>query len=224
MDINISGDKELNTNKRLSYRRLTVGIILLLLAVGMLYFFLHAGRLLVQADGLRQADIIVVLMGGGPDRMLEAVDLYKAGYAQKIVLVENNQPGYDLLEERGVYLPRDAHLAKSVGRQLGIPEKDCVILPGDALSTQDEARQVGNYVQKHEDVKTILLVSSRYHTARAARIFTRAVGDLDREITVIACPSRYDTFNEVAWWRSREDAKHVVSEYLKLLAFYTVDR
>ena len=70
----------------------------------------------------------------------------------------------------------------------------------------------------------ILLVSSKYHSLRSAKIFRWALGDLDREVKVISCPTSYDNFNAGAWWSSREDAKRVVMEYAKLVNFYLVDR
>ncbi len=97
-------------------KALFIGIILLaLLAV----FFRYAGVGIVTSDAPEKADVIIVLMGSGPDRILGAVDLYEQGYAPYIVMVENWQPGYELLESRGVSLPRDAELAASVGVQLG---------------------------------------------------------------------------------------------------------
>lgn len=205
-----------------SVRRKIAGIIItVLLVLGFIYGFINAGRFLVEADKPVSSDLIVVLMGSGPDRILEAVDLYKAGYAKKILMVENNQPGFELLKARHVSIPRDAALAKSIGVQLGVPVGDIIVIPGNALSTADEARCVKGYLNSHQTMKKIILVTSRYHTGRAAKIFRRALGG---EVQIIACPSRYDNFNEKAWWKSREDAKYVISEYTKLLAFYTVDR
>lgn len=209
---------------RSNRRKLTGILVIVLLVAGLLYGFFNAGRWLVENDKLVRADLIVVLMGSGPDRMLEAVDLYKAGYAQKILMVENNQPGFELLKERDVSIPRDAALARSVGVQLGVPSEDFIILPGNALSTGDEARHIRTYLAQHQNIDRIILVTSRYHTGRAAKVFRRALHDLDHHVEVIARPSRYDHFNEKAWWRSREDAKRLISEYTKLLAFYTVDR
>ena len=49
----------------------------------------------------RAADLIVVLMGGS-ERILGAVDLYKEGLEN---CGTNNHPGYEVLETRGVKLP-----------------------------------------------------------------------------------------------------------------------
>ncbi len=43
------------------------------------------GRFLVREDALVRSDAIVVTAAGLPDRILEAVDLYKAGYADRMI-------------------------------------------------------------------------------------------------------------------------------------------
>jgi uncharacterized SAM-binding protein YcdF (DUF218 family) len=196
-------------------------ILLALLAV----FFRYAGVGIVTSDAPEKADLIIVLMGSGPDRILGAVELYEQGYAPCIMMVENWQPGYKLLESRDVDLPRDAELAAMVGVQLRVPEEAFIILPGDARSTQDEALIVTQYLKEQQmEIDKILLVSSKFHSKRSAKIFRWALADLDRDVKVLSCPTPYDDFNAAAWWQSREDAKRVVMEYAKLANFYLLDK
>jgi len=198
----------------------TIIILLALLAV----FFRYAGVGIVTSDAPEKADVIIVLMGSGPDRILGAVDLYEQGYAPYIVMVENWQPGYELLESRGVSLPRDAELAASVGVQLGVPEETFIILPGDARSTQDEALIVTRYLKEQQpEVDKVIVVSSKFHSKRSAKLFRWALAGSGQDVTVLSCPTPYDTFNAAAWWHSREDAKRVVTEYSKLVNFYLLD-
>lgn len=201
--------------------RYLISIVLLLASI---LGFLNMGKWLVRSDPLGETDLIVVLMGGGPDRIVEAVDLYHEGYVKKILMVENSQPGFALLKERGVSIPRETHLWKCVGLQLGIPEDAFVIIPGDAQSTKDEAAYTNNYLTTHPEITSIRLVSSRYHTARAGKIFERYLNVPGHAVVILVRPSRYDSFNENAWWRSRQDAKFVFDEYVRLLSFYTLDR
>lgn len=202
-------------------RNLCIGLLLLVLVAVFLY---NAGRLLVVKDAPQEAELIVVLMGSGPDRMLGAVDLYKQGYADHILMVENCQSGFELLEPRGVELPRDAEVAAMAAVQLGVPEEALVILPGDACSTQDEALIVAQYVQENAQIKTVLLVTSSYHSLRSAQIFRWALGRSGTGSRVLSCPTPYDNFEAEKWWRSREHAKSVMLEYAKLINFYLVDR
>jgi uncharacterized SAM-binding protein YcdF (DUF218 family) len=197
--------------------KLLVGVILLaLLAV----FFRYAGTLIVAEDSPEKADLIIVLMGSGPDRILGAVDLYKEGYAPRILMVENWEPGYALLESRGVKVPRDAEIEAMVGTQLGVPEEAFIILPGDARSTQEEALIISRYLQDNPHIDKILLVSSKYHSQRSAIIFRWVIEDAE----IISCPTPYDGFDGDSWWRTRQDAKSVVMEYAKLANFYLLDR
>ncbi|PKM77556.1 MAG: hypothetical protein CVU90_06825 [Firmicutes bacterium HGW-Firmicutes-15] len=178
------------------------------------------GSFLVAQDQPQHSDIIVVLMGSGPDRMLGAVDLYQDGYADNIVMVRNNVAGYNQVVSKGVKIPHDTELAQMVAVQLGVSQDNVLIIPGDALSTQDEARQVREYLRDKQDIDSMILVTSKYHSGRAKKIFVRAMSSMDREIKVTSCPSQYDGFNAEHWWQSREDLKIGVMEYIKLFEFY----
>lgn len=203
-------------------------LIALLIIIGLLMLtrlsLPSLGRFLVAEDQPRQSDIIVLLMGSGPDRMLGAVDLSKAGYGDKIIMVRNMVRGYDLVVSKGVKIPHDTEIAKTVAVQLGVPQDKVVILPGDALSTQDEARQVRDYLRDHKDIDSMIMVTSKYHSGRAKKIFVKAMSSLEREVRVISCPSPYDDFDAEHWWQSREDLKRGVQEYAKLFTFYLYEQ
>ena len=205
-------------------KKILFSVITLLLLILLSVFFYHAGNLLVEEQKPIRSDLIVVLMGSGPDRMLHAVDLYKKDYAGKILMVENWQPGYERLKALNVSIPRDAQIEAMVGVQLGVPKEAFIILPGDAQSTQDEAGIIKDYLQKNRKINSLLLVTSKFHSARAANIFRWEMASLDRKVKITSCPTPYDNFNPGAWWRSREDAKQVVMEYAKWTNFYLLDR
>ena len=163
-------------------------------------------------------------MGSGPDRMLGSVELYKAGYGDKIVMVRNMVRGYDLVLSKGVKIPHDTEIAKTVAVQLGVPQEKVSILPKDALSTQDEARRVRDYLRDNKDIDSMIVVTSKYHSGRAKKIFVRAMSSLDREVRVLSCPSPYDDFEAERWWQSREDLKRGIQEYAKLFNFYLYEQ
>jgi len=198
---------------------ITLAIILAVLLSGRLSLP-SLGTFLVAEDKPQPSDIIVLLMGSGPDRMLGAVDLYKQGYADEIVMVRNMVRGYDLVVSKGVKIPHDSDIAREVAVQLGVPAEKVTILPGDALSTQDEAIAVREYLKSEPDIDSLIIVTSKYHSGRAKKIFDKAMNSLDREIKVLSCPTEYDDFNAEKWWQNREDLKRGVLEYLKLFHFY----
>lgn len=201
----------------------TVVIILVVLFLGRLSLP-SLGNFLAAQDEPQPSDIIVVLMGSGPDRMLGAVDLYQTGYADEIVMVRNMVRGYDLAASHGVKIPHDTDIARDVAVQLGVSAEKVTILPGDALSTQDEAIQVRAYLQGQKEIDSLIIVTSKSHSGRAKKIFVKAMAAMEREVRVISCPTRYDDFKAESWWQNREDLKRGVLEYLKLGNFYLRDQ
>jgi len=206
-------------------KKLFITVIVILAVVALIRLSLPSlGSSLVAEDEPQQSDIMVVLMGSGPDRMLGAVDLYKQGYAGHIVMGRNMVRGYDLVVGQGVKIPHDTDIAKDVAVQLGVPKEKITVLPGGPLSTQDEAIQVREYLKSERDIDSLIIVTSKSHSGRSKKIFVKAMKSLDREIRVISCPTKYDDFNTERWWQSREDLKRGALEYLKLMHFYVKDQ
>ena len=202
-------------------KKLFISITVILAALALFIIALpKLGSCLVVKDEPQPVDIIVVLMGNWPERMLGAVDLYQAGYAGEIVMVRNMLKGYDLAVRRGIKLPHDTDIAREVAVQSGVPAQKVIILPGDAESTQAEALQEREYLQRQQDIDSLIVVTSKSHSMRAKKIFVKAMSSLEREVRVISCPTQYDDFNAVGWWQSRDELKQVVLEYLKLVHFY----
>ena len=205
--------------KRIKQKKLIISLIILMIIL--VIVFPRLGKWLVAEDEIVKSDIIVVLMGSVPDRILEAADLYHDGYADKITMVNSHMVGYDVLLNKGVKIPGNAQLSKSAANSLGVQDKDILVLDGNAKSTQDEAIIVKNYLKDNENIDSMILVTSKYHSKRSKKIFVKALEALNRSIVVTSSPSKYDTYNSEHWWRNREDVKRVIFEYLKLFNFYT---
>jgi uncharacterized SAM-binding protein YcdF (DUF218 family) len=180
------------------------------------------GDFLVLQDTPRPADAIVVLSGSIPDRILEAVDLYHAGLAPRIVLTrEVPFPGLEALRARGVTLPEHHDQNRSIAEQLGVPAAALSVVEGrPAASTIAEAEALVGHL-RHQRIHSILLVTSKAHARRAAMIF-RQLGGSGLQVTV--CPSPYDPFAADTWWHDRAFVRRVAIEYGKLLTYLFVDR
>ncbi|RQD73625.1 MAG: YdcF family protein [Candidatus Syntrophonatronum acetioxidans] len=85
------------------------------------------------------------------------------------------------------FIPR-ADLSKKAALDLGVPRESLLIIEVNTLSTQDEAVVLRDYLKK-KDMDLIILVISKYHSARAKVIFERALESLDRDIKVISRPA-----------------------------------
>ncbi len=181
----------------------------------------YAGRFLVVDDPLRPAEAIVVLSGSIPDRILEAVDLYHAGMAPRLILTkEGPLPGIEALRAKGANLPEHHELNISVAEQLGVPAQAITLITTPAWSTLTEAHAIVDYL-KEQRLRSVILVTSKAHTRRA-RLTYAALAKADTEILVRA--SRYDPFDPDTWWQRRPFIRRVVIEYLKLLNYLLLDQ
>jgi uncharacterized SAM-binding protein YcdF (DUF218 family) len=179
------------------------------------------GGFLIVQDAPRPADAIVVLSGSIPDRILEAVDLYQAHLASRIVLTrEAPLPGLEALRARGIALPEHHEQNLSIAEQLGVPAEALSVMATPTSSTIVEAAALVAYLRERQ-LHSILLVTSKAHARRSAMIFRHLAGDTLR-ITV--CPSPYDPFAAETWWHYRALVRRVVIEYGKMLNYLVVDR
>jgi uncharacterized SAM-binding protein YcdF (DUF218 family) len=190
--------------------RIGVALILLVLA---LYFsrtlWLGAlGRALVEDDGPAKADAVVVLGGDTWGTRIEtAARLVRAGYAP-VVLISGSP---------GPYGTNEADYAIPYITREGYPAEWFVALGNQAMSTHDESYVVLDELRRRQ-VRSLILVTSNFHTARAARIFRATERTLGRhlEMHVVPAPDRF--FNAGSWWHNREGRKTALSEWEKTIA------
>lgn len=170
------------------------------------------------------ADAMVLLMGSFPERVIQAVDLYHDGRADRLMIVHESMGPYKLLESRGAVILTNTEQARNSAVALGMPADGITILPGDARSTLNEAVIIRNYLVGKPDIDTIILVSSPAHMRRASMIFKTALRDYERPMYIGCSPSAYSSFNPDRWWRRKEDAQAVLSEFVKIGSFVMFER
>jgi uncharacterized SAM-binding protein YcdF (DUF218 family) len=198
----------------------------LLLIVGILYVggCRRAGSWLVKEDVPAHADVMVILMGNFPDRVLQAVDLYRGGRTDRVIIVEESMGPFSILESRGADIISNSEQARNSCVALGIPADSITILPGNARSTQTEAIVVRNYLAGIPAIDTLLLVSSASHMRRASMIFKAAFRDSETPIYIVCSPSAYSNFNADRWWRRKEDIQMVLTEFVKIGSFVVFEK
>lgn len=177
------------------------------------------GSLLVKDNGLQPADAMVILMGSVSDRVQEAFDVYKAGYAQLVILPEPGRRDTALQQEKGIRIPINLDIVHDVLLDLGVYHEHIIVLPFGTTSTRDEAVAVRTYLENHSSIRSVILVTSAPHSRRAFMIFRREFRKLDHEVQLISRPSRYSSFQARGWYRDRGSIKAVFSEYIKTAAW-----
>lgn len=184
----------------------------------------RAGHWLVRNDVPLHADVIVVLMGSFPERVLQAYDSWRTGLAGRIIIVEESMGPFRRLEDRGAHIVSNSEQAVSSLIELGVPGDSIILLPGDARSTVDEALAVRKYIAATCSADTLVLVSSPAHMRRASMIFRAALREENNSVYVGSVPSDYSSFKSDKWWKRKEDIQSVVSEFVKIGSFLLFEK
>jgi uncharacterized SAM-binding protein YcdF (DUF218 family) len=196
-------------------------VLLAVVAVATAMFVPAAGRFLVVGDPPSPADAIVVLAGSYPDRILEAVELYKQGLAPRILICRDpDTTGFRRVTELGLDVPRPYDINHMVAERLGVPPNAVEVLGRAADSTYAEAEVVLREALRR-GYHTLIIVTSKYHTRRAGEIYRFLAAG---QVNIIVCPARDDDFQTEHWWRDRITTRRLIIEYQKWLNFQLLDR
>ena len=192
----------------LRFTLVTLGVLLALAAASP-WWLPKVGTWLVEDDGPAKADIGVVLGGDyWGYRIQKAAQLIQQGYIPQALI---SGPA-------GFYGYHEDDLAISYIVAKGYPAAGFIPFPHNALSTEAEARVVLPELRRR-NIHSFLLITSDYHSRRAARTFRyigRKLGYLPAMRVVTSGSPLYQTDR---WWKTREGQKAVFFEWAKTLAF-----
>ena len=205
-------------------RRIIFFSILVVIAVADITGCRRAGQWLVKDDNPVHGDAIIVLMGSFPDKVVQAADMYNEGRAGRLIIVEESMGGSGRLGERGASIVSNTQQARKAAITLGVPQDSITILPGDAQSTAMEAEAVKDYLLHENGTDTIIIVTKPTHSLRATMIFKAAMSNIGRKVSVLSSPSKYTGFDLKHWWRDKEGIQAVMSEYVKFVSFFMVEK
>ncbi len=215
-----SSNRNWEDTLRRAYRATRRRALQIVAALAVIYLLLFQTPLLWWiAEPLKRssppipADAIVVLAGGVgesgeagggyQERVKQAIDLYKAGYAPKLVL----SSGY-------VYSFREAEVMRALALDNGVPAS-AMLLELKSKSTYDNVRFVKAILDQHH-WSTILLVSSPYHMRRALMTWHREAPS----ITVVPTPPAQSQFYEHQRGATLQQIRGIVWEYAATLAYW----
>ena len=162
-----------------------------------------AAEPLIEEDAPAKADTAVVLGGDGfGTRIIKAAELARAGYVPYVLV------------SGPVYLNRhECDYTMEYAEGEGYSASLFRALPNDSDSTRSETALIGQYLRKH-GVHSILLVTSNYHTRRAAYLMRRQNPGL--RVAVMGAPDPF--FSPATWWKTRTGQKTFLLEWVKTVA------
>jgi uncharacterized SAM-binding protein YcdF (DUF218 family) len=137
-------------------------------------------------------------------RIIKGAQLAQAGYAP-FVIVDGPK----------VLGGHESDATIKYAEQNGYPDSlfRPLLLPSGVNSTRAESQYVGLYL-KQEKIHSILLVTSNYHTHRAATLMRKANPWL--QVTIV--PAQDQFFTPDGWWKTREGQKTFLFEWMKTVA------
>ena len=201
---------------RLTFRRTRAAVAVILFALAA-YGFTQLGRFLTKEDAIQKADAIAVLAGTRMDRPLEAVDLYKQGYAPRIVLSYGvPEASFVALTSRGVKIPPEADEAREIFIKLGVPA-DAIVLPPRIHDNTAQEAQTLRELAVENGWRRIIVVTSRYHLRRAGFAMRREMAGSGVDVEMHG--TRYEKVDPDHWWTTRVDLRWVLDEGAKLIAY-----
>jgi uncharacterized SAM-binding protein YcdF (DUF218 family) len=177
-----------------------------------------AKALIVQAE-LPQADALVVLSGSSNyiERTQAAAELFMAGRAPKIILTnDNQQSGWSSAEQRN---PLFEELEFAELLRAGVPPDKVERLAQVVTSTYDEAVLAREYALA-QGLRSIIVVTSAYHSRRALWTWRRVFQDSGIEIGLSTAPTGEQSPVPFGWWWHPRGWVMVAAEYPKLIYYW----
>ena len=168
-----------------------------------------AGSFLV-VDAPRPSDVILVLAGETDKRPERALELLAQGYGRRIVL--------DVPTNAKIYEFTQIQLAEKYVQD--VPQVTSVsVCPIDGLSTKEESKDAEKCLAR-EGAKSVLIVTSDFHTRRALSVFRREFPENEYSVAAARNAEQFG----VRWWTHRQWAKIFVDEWLRFIWWKTVDQ
>lgn len=171
--------------------------------------------MLIVSAPLQHADVVVVLSGSSTfvERTSVAAQLYRAGTAGEIWLTnDNRQGGWLSSEQRNPFFYERARWELE---RLGVPRSKIKVIASPVNSTQEEALVVRKEVESAH-TRSVLLVTSAYHSRRALGIFQTALAGR-ANVGVVSPAPGWQTPAPASWWLSTGGWRTVPNEYLKMV-------
>ena len=197
--------------------RLALLALLVVPALGV-WAFVSLGQLLYEVDPLERSDVIFVLDGSYMERPAEAAHLYIQGWAPRIILSRRLPDNAEnALQRQGLKIQTVMDAQKHAMMLMGVPESAIEIMLATRDNTAGESAELRRLLQSR-GWSRIIVVTSKFHTARAGFAFRRSFSGTG--IKVIVQATRYDTTNIDRWWEPRRNFRMGLFEVQSLLAYW----
>ncbi len=171
---------------------------------------------LVVERPIARADAFLILSGAADyaQRADGGARAFQDGLAPRILITDDNERGGwdDRTQGNPFFIDRMEGMLKAAGVPAGAIER----LLGKVHGTDDEA-ELAVRTATARGYRSILIVTSDYHSRRALWAFDKAAADNGADLTVglIRSPSGPRYPGRYTWWMTRRGWRTVGAEYVK---------
>jgi len=174
---------------------------------------------LIVKKPLANADAMIVLSGSAvyKERTRKAAELYRHGVAPMVFVTNDGErAGWSQAEQRN---PPFVELEQRELIANGVLPDAIKVLDGDGLGTDSEANQAAIEIEARP-IKSLLIVTSAYHSRRALRTFENKLREKGVEIGIEHAPIDDGTPRPEFWWLSPRGWQTVAGEYVKSAVYW----
>jgi uncharacterized SAM-binding protein YcdF (DUF218 family) len=161
---------------------------------------------LAEPNPVEKADLIFVF-GGRGKRAEKAIELYQAGYSDKI-LFSGGWPSYLKTSAKSEV---EKYAATAVKK--GVPKENLILETQSINTPENVVNSIKTLKKKKFLPKKIILVNISYQTRRAYLTFKT---NADWNPKLIRAPFESEKFNRKNYFNSKEVWTYVFNEYMKL--------
>jgi len=198
-------------------RRIVIKVLVSCILIWPFVAWLGARLLIIQAP-LEKADAIIVLSGSASyrERTREAAKLLLNGHSQRILITNDTTPGpWSSADQRNLFFYERSFREL---RAAGIPEDSIEVLPQPVTNTKDEAEVARRYAEEHQ-LRSILVVTSPYHSRRALWTFSRVFRATSIQVGLVSPSPGVQSPRPATWWLSVKGWRLVPTEYVKMIYY-----
>jgi uncharacterized SAM-binding protein YcdF (DUF218 family) len=173
---------------------------------------------LITEAPLEHADVIVVLGGSANyrERAREAAQLQLQGRSDRVVLTNDNLRGsWSSAQQRNPFF---YERSRDEINDAGVPLDRIDVLMTPVANTHDEAMLVRQYAEERR-LRSVLVVTSAYHSRRALWVFTRVFRNSGIQIGLVSVRHGAESPTPLTWWLTSRGWRSVPTEYIKMIYY-----
>lgn len=156
-----------------------------------------------ENSGCNAADVIIAVSGGDTTaRTQQAIDLYKKGWAPKLIF------SGAALDKSG---PSNAKVMRDQALLQGVPSAD-IIIEEASETTEQNAKQTGSIISR-KDIRSAIVVTSAYHMKRTLVEFRHQSPDASFRPHPVSSDDQWSVW----WWTTPYGWYLAVSEIIKIV-------